>query len=108
MNFNPKVIEAVSTELAYQGLKAIRHNWKKDKSAIEFAVLMEEEIREAKLGFCKNDSSNFGRNTTEHEILQTVCLGLEFLQAMPDKDLQKLIDSTVAKTKYEFGVRGSE
>jgi hypothetical protein len=101
----PKVLEAINTELQYQGAKAIREGWKTDKSAIEYAVLMEAEIIEAKQGFCKNDNSNFGRNRTEHEILQTVCLGLEFLSNLPEPELQRLIDSTVARIKHEFNVK---
>jgi hypothetical protein len=104
MQLRGKVAEAISTELKYQRLKAVHENWKKEKTPVEYAVLMEEEIREAKQGFCKNDSSIFGRNTTEHEILQTVCLGLEMLNSLPDEQLQKLIDSTVAAVKAEFQV----
>lgn len=102
--FNPKVLEAIKTELNFQKLKAVAQNWKPDKLPIEYAVLMEAEIEEAKLGYCKNDTSNFGRNTTEHEILQTVCLGLEMLEKLPESELQKLIDATIARTKHDFGV----
>ena len=101
-----KVMDAIITELRYQQLKSVRENWKKDKTAIEYTVLMEAEIEEAKQGYCKNDMSNFGRNTTEHEILQTVCLGLEFLSNMPEAELDVLINSTIAKMKHEFNVEG--
>jgi hypothetical protein len=101
---NENVLKAIQTEANYQSLCAIRGNWKSNKTAIEYAVLMEAEIAEAKQGFCKNDNSNFGRNTTEHEILQTVCLGLEFLGKLDEKEIQKLIDSTVAAVKHNFEV----
>lgn len=101
-----KVMDAIITELRYQQLKAVRENWKKNKTAIEYAVLMEAEIEEAKRGYCKNDISNFGRNTTTHEILQTVCLGLEFLSNLPDQEVEILINSTIAKMKHEFNVEG--
>lgn len=100
-----KTLEAITTELDFQQLCAIRNNWKKNKSPIEYAVLMEAEINEAKQGYCKNDISNFGRNKTEHEILQTVCLGLEMLDSLDDAKLQELIDSTIAKKRHHFNVR---
>ena len=105
---NDKLLTAITTENQYQKLCAIRGKWKPDKTAIEYAVLMESEIAEAKLGFCKNDEvSNFGRNRTDHEILQTVCLGLEYLNKLPAEELQKLIDSTVGAIKHNFGVEVS-
>lgn len=104
MNIDGLVLTAIETEIRYQRLKAVQQNWKKDKSPVEYAVLMEAEIQEAKFGFCKNEFGNFGRNTIEHEILQTVCIGLEMLGALSDDKLQELIDSTVRAAKHHFGV----
>jgi hypothetical protein len=106
MKIDGLVLTAIETETRYQRLKAVQNKWKKDKEPVEYAVLMEAEIQEAKLGFCKNDTSNFGRNTVEHEILQTVCLGLEMLGSLSDEKLHELIDSTVRAAKHQFGVEG--
>ena len=95
-----KVLEVITSELNYQTKKAIQNNWKTNKGPIEYAVLMEAEIAEAKQGYCKNDTSNFGRNRTEHEILQTVCLGIEMLSNLSDEQLESLMESTKKAFDY--------
>lgn len=99
---NEKLLQTINTELHFQRLNAIWKNFDPNKKAIEYAVLMRQEIHEAIIGYCTNDyNSNHGRNRTEHEILQTVCLGIEFLSKLGDDRLQMMIDSTIAKLKEE-------
>lgn len=72
-----RIITAILAERKYQDQKMVLHDWQKEKSVVEMSVIMQSELEEAITGWIKG---GVGRQSAEHELLQTIAVGIAFLE----------------------------
>ena len=82
-----EIFALMKREDEYQNHMARQKHWKTNKTLAEWILVMEQELSEAKLGYCKNLKA---RDSVEHEILQVMVVGMNALRSLPAESLQIL------------------